>query len=126
MLLLGQPSIKEDASVTSLAFSLQGSILIAGHANGDLNIWEFRRVAWECVKSLKDAHTAPIVQVSICLAGSFYLHEDLGLAVCIEKPLLYTSLQDPSVAVLESGNLYLNKYLGRRTWSRLHWDHHYG
>lgn len=73
MLLLGQASTKEDASVTCLAFSLQGSILSAGHANGDFNIWEFRRVAWECVKSLKDAHTSPIVQVVCTLKLCFWV-----------------------------------------------------
>lgn len=62
MLFLGQPSSKEDASVTCLAFSMQGSILLAGHASGDLHLWEFRRIAWECVKSIRDAHTSPVVQ----------------------------------------------------------------
>lgn len=63
VVLLGQPSQKEDASVSCVAFSMQGSILMVGHANGDLHFWEFRRTAWECVKTIRDAHTSPVVQV---------------------------------------------------------------
>ncbi len=63
MVQLGQVSAREDAAVTSLAFSLQGSILVVGHASGDINFWEFRRVAWECVKSIQDVHVSPVVQV---------------------------------------------------------------
>ena len=50
--------------MTCLTFSPHGNLLAVGHANGDLVFWEFRRMAWESVKTLKDAHVNPIVQVS--------------------------------------------------------------
>ena len=39
---------------------LQGNILLAGHANGEVNIWEFKRTGWEVVKAIKDAHASAV------------------------------------------------------------------
>ena len=39
--------------VNSLLRLLQGSILLVGHANGDVNFWELKRAAWECVKPIR-------------------------------------------------------------------------
>ena len=56
--------------MTCLTFSPQGNLLAVGHANGDLVFWEFRRMAWESVKTLKDAHVNPIVQVGSLAPGN--------------------------------------------------------
>lgn len=63
MAALGQPRPQDGAAVTCVAFSPQGQLLAAGHANGDLDFWEARRGAWELVKSVRDAHAAAILQV---------------------------------------------------------------
>lgn len=49
--------------MTCLTFSIQGSLLLVGHADGDLGFWEFRKAGWECVKTIKDVHVHPVVQV---------------------------------------------------------------
>eukprot|EP00891_Asterochloris_glomerata_P005110 jgi/Astpho2/5110/Aster-x0236 len=46
--------------VNSFMGLLQGSILLAGHANGDVNFWELKRAAWECVKPIRDAHVTAV------------------------------------------------------------------
>lgn len=38
--------------------ALQGSLLLSGHANGDVTFWELRRTAWEPVKVLTGVHDA--------------------------------------------------------------------
>ena len=40
-------------SLPSSAGALQGSILAVGFEDGDVAFWEFRRTAWECVKTIK-------------------------------------------------------------------------
>ena len=89
---LGQVSLREDAAVTSLAFSLQGSILVAGHASGDVNFWEFRRVAWECVKSVQDVHVSPIVQARFFLFSDLYVLSNLEVPLATCPSLLFETL----------------------------------
>ncbi|KAL0030409.1 hypothetical protein WJX79_001821 [Trebouxia sp. C0005] len=54
----------EDNAVSSMAFSLQGNILLAGHANGEINLWEFKRTGWEAVKAIKDAHASAVTSAT--------------------------------------------------------------
>ncbi|KAL0048183.1 hypothetical protein WJX82_009442 [Trebouxia sp. C0006] len=54
----------EDNAVSSMAFSLQGNILLAGHANGEVNLWEFKRTGWEAVKAIKDAHASAVTSAT--------------------------------------------------------------
>lgn len=51
-------------AVNSFMGLLQGSILLAGHANGDVNFWELKRAAWECVKPIryKSADVASVLR----------------------------------------------------------------
>ena len=71
---------------------MQGSILVAGHASGDVNFWEFRRVAWECVKSVQDVHVLPIVQarfvnfLPICAVDSGGTPRYLPFITLSDKP----------------------------------------
>ena len=34
--------------------------MLAGHANGEVNLWEFKRTGWEAVKAIKDAHASAV------------------------------------------------------------------
>lgn len=43
---------------------LQGNLLLAGHANGDIVFWEFKRTGWETVKAFKDAHSHPVTSAT--------------------------------------------------------------
>ena len=43
---------------------VQGNLLLAGHANGDVVFWEFKRSGWETVKAFKDAHTSPVASAT--------------------------------------------------------------
>ena len=57
------PSSSSSASraVTALAFSPTGTLLAAGHADGDVSFWELRgRAGWECVRAVRDAHVSPV------------------------------------------------------------------
>ncbi|KAL0018560.1 hypothetical protein WJX77_004866 [Trebouxia sp. C0004] len=60
---LGEARPKDNA-VSSMAFSLQGNILLAGHANGEVNLWEFKRTGWEVVKAIKDAHASAVTSAT--------------------------------------------------------------
>ena len=49
------------AAVTALAFSPAGTLLAAGHADGDVSFWELRgRAGWACVRAVRDAHVSPV------------------------------------------------------------------
>lgn len=82
---LAQPRLQEGAAVTCLAFSTQGNILLVGGADGTLNFWEFRKAGWEVVKTLKDLHDQPIVQVLIPLSAtpSILASSLSGLSKCL-------------------------------------------
>ncbi|KAA6422788.1 MAG: hypothetical protein FRX49_07323 [Trebouxia sp. A1-2] len=41
-----------------------GNILLAGHANGEINLWEFKRTGWEAVKAIKDAHASAVTSAT--------------------------------------------------------------
>ncbi len=43
-----------------MAMPMQGNLLLAGHANGEVNFWEFKRTGWEVVKAIKDAHASAV------------------------------------------------------------------
>ena len=44
--------------------------MLAGHANGEVNLWEFKRSGWEVVKALKDAHTSPVTSATFVEGSS--------------------------------------------------------
>ncbi len=45
-------------------FMVQGNILLAGHANGEVNLWEFKRTGCEAVKVIKDAHASAVTSAT--------------------------------------------------------------
>ena len=47
-----------------MAVLIQGNILLAGHANGEVNLWEFKRTGWEAVKAIKDAHASAVTSAT--------------------------------------------------------------
>lgn len=53
VLVLGDVRPGEEAAVTALAFNGQGGMLLAGHANGNVVLWEWHRTAWDPVKSIR-------------------------------------------------------------------------
>ncbi len=44
-------------AVCSLAFSKTGTLLLAGHTNGDVAFWEWHRTVWQNVKHVKGIAT---------------------------------------------------------------------
>ena len=52
---LGEPTGQE--AVCSLAFSKTGTLLLAGHTNGDVAFWEWHRTVWQNVKHVKGTTT---------------------------------------------------------------------
>ena len=52
---LGEARGGEQEGVSCLSFSGNGMLLLSGHANGDVIIWEWHRMAWQNVKHLKGA-----------------------------------------------------------------------
>lgn len=51
--MLGEARTGDSEAVTALAFNGIGSMLLAGHANGSVVLWEWHRGAWEAVKSVR-------------------------------------------------------------------------
>lgn len=49
---------------------VQGNILLVGHANGEINLWEFKRTGWEGVKAIKDAHTGAVTTAAFLESSS--------------------------------------------------------
>ena len=47
-----------------MAVLIQGNILLAGHANGEINLWEFKPTGWEAVKAIKDAHASAVTSAT--------------------------------------------------------------
>ena len=52
---LGDPRGRGQEAVCSLAFSRTGTLLLAGHASGDVVFWEWHRTVWQSVKHVKGA-----------------------------------------------------------------------
>ncbi len=50
VLKLGEPKAGDEAAVSAMAFSPQGSMLVVGHADGDIAFWELRRGGFECTR----------------------------------------------------------------------------
>ena len=50
--------------------AMQGNILLVGHANGEVNLWEFKRSGWEGVKGMKDAHGSAVTAAAFLESSS--------------------------------------------------------
>ena len=66
MVRLGEARAEDQEAVSCLAFSSTGMLLISGHVNGGVAVWEWHRTAWQNVKQLKGAytHACPAVAAS--------------------------------------------------------------
>ncbi|KAK9788705.1 hypothetical protein WJX73_001767 [Symbiochloris irregularis] len=78
--------------VTTLAFSAQGSMLLAGHAGGEVVFWELRRTSWENVKSIRDAHASPVTAAAFLDGGASALTGDAQGRVLLHPVASYLSL----------------------------------
>ena len=66
---LGEPKAQEQEAVCSLAFSRTGTLLLAGHAGGDVVFWEWHRTVWQSVKHVKGAFELQSVNEWILQTG---------------------------------------------------------
>ncbi len=80
VLKLGEPKAGDEAAVSALAFSLQGSMLAVGHADGDIAFWELRRGGFECIRRssgdlIRPCHLALLWKVDFHNRASQTNHE---------------------------------------------------
>eukprot|EP00884_Botryococcus_braunii_P022622 jgi/Botrbrau1/9043/Bobra.0376s0020.2 len=59
---VGEGGSRDTEAVTCLAFSPMGNLLMVGHANGDVALWELKKQGWEIAKTIKDAHVTAVIQ----------------------------------------------------------------
>ena len=65
---LGEPTGQE--AVCSLAFSKSGTLLVAGHTNGDVAFWEWHRTVWQNVKHVKGSTGLSSSGIDICFLAT--------------------------------------------------------
>ena len=65
----GAPSPRGGAAITALAVTGGGGLLLTGAADGDVTLWEARRVGWDPVRRVRDAHVTAVT-AAVFVAGA--------------------------------------------------------
>ena len=55
--MLGEARTGDKEAVSALAFNATSSMLLVGHANGSVVLWQWHRNVWEPVKTIRGRHS---------------------------------------------------------------------